>query len=157
MTLGRRRRLAISAVACLAASCGSGDDEIDAQCLLTVDEAAGASGLSVTSAKSSNQEASGNGPACLYTDEDGNRLNLSWRVSTKEKIANTRRLQAENAAFFEARGDLANGAFVGANGIPSVFVPTQADHLIVVEMLNGLEMKAAAAVLAAAAAAHCCP
>jgi len=38
-----------------------------------------------------------------------------------------------------------------------VFVPTPTDHLIVVEMLDGLEFTEAAVGLASAAAERCCP
>jgi len=157
MALGLRRWLALSTVAVVVAGCGSDDGATGTQCLLTTDEAAAASGLPVSSAEAWDQEASGAGPACLYTDDDGNRLNLSWRASTKADIADARQLQAENAALFELRDEVADGAFLGANGIPSVFVPTPTDHLIVVEMLDGLEFTEAAVGLASAAAERCCP
>ena len=148
--------IALAAITLLAASCGS-DGHADAQCLLSTREATTATGWSVSSAEPWNQEESGDGPACLYKAEGGERLNQFWHVASEAEIAETRRVQAENPAYFEDREDLGKGAFIGTNGIPSVFIPTPTGQLLVTQMLEGLDSKSAAEGLAVAAADRCCP
>lgn len=157
MRLGFQVWLALGATTLLATGCGSGDSSDEAQCLLSVEEAATATGLAVADAEPWDQEASGDGPACLYTAEDGGRLNLLWRTATDAEIEETLLVQSENSGFFKTRNDLASGAFVGANGIPSVFVPAPTGHLVVVQMLDGVDIEGAASSLAIAAAETCCP
>lgn len=156
MALGLRRLVSHAGVVILIAGCGISATETASQCLLSVAEAKSASGMPITTAEAWDQDESRAGPACLYTDGEGSRLNLMWRESTPAETAAVRDIQAQNPAHFEERDDLADGAFVGANGIPSVFVPLPAGHLVIVEMLDGIDAKPAAAGLAVAAAERCC-